>query len=158
MTCNKNLIPFEIEHLEQINMRPMDHDMFNMFGGDPEVFKICEKGYGATYTRDGKIIACGGVYPLWEGVGQCWMIASNNYKEHGLNVGRYMRLAIDTAQKQFGFKRVQGTTRADHGDAIDFLEWAGFKREGLLKNYGYNGKDHIMYARIAEEEGVDNVV
>jgi len=147
MTC-KNLIPFKIEHLEQINMRTMDADMFNMFGSDPEVFKICEAGYGATYTRDGKIYACGGVYPVWKGVGQAWMIASGDYKKYKLNIGRYMKMAIDTAQKHFQFKRVQGTVRADHGEAADFLEWAGFEREGLLKCYGYNGQDHIMYARI----------
>ncbi len=147
MTCN-NFIPFKLEHLEAINMRTMDADMFNMFGSDPAVFKICEKGYAATYTRNGKIIACGGVYPIWEGVGQCWMIASKDYMKYWLNVGRYMRLTIDTAAKQFGFKRVQGTVRPDHGVAADFLEWAGFEREGLLKSYGYNGQDHIMYARV----------
>lgn len=131
-------------------MRDMDADMFDMFGADKEVFKICEMGYGASYIRDGKIYACGGVYPMWSGVGQCWMIAAKDYKKYKLNIARYMREVIEVAGNQFGFKRIQGTVRANHHEAVKFLEWMKFKKEGTLRRYGYNGQDHIMYSRVTD--------
>ena len=146
MTCN--LIPFKIEHIDQFTMRSIDRDLFAMRGSNKEIFKVCEQGYGATYIRNGEVIGCGGVFPLWEGVGQCWMTASQDYKKHWLSVARYMKTVIDVSFKLFNFHRIQGTTKASYTEGIKFLEWAGFEREGELKGYGVDKENHIMYARL----------
>lgn len=145
---DQTIIPFKVEHLENINFRKIDADIFQMYGNEPELFKECEKGSAITYVRDNEIIGCGGVFPLWKNVGQCWMIACCDYKKYWLNAGRYMLWTINAAFKTFDLNRIQGTARANHKEAIKFLKWANFKEEGTLKSYGANGEDHIMFARL----------
>ena len=35
------------------------------------------KNLAFTGVQDGKIIACGGIYPIWNGVGDAWFLGTN---------------------------------------------------------------------------------
>jgi hypothetical protein len=43
---------------------------------------------------------------------------------------------------------IKETARADAPKARRFLEFLGFEREGLLKAYGPDGADHVLFAKI----------
>ena len=36
----------------------------------------------------------------------------------------------------------------DFKEGIRFAEWLGLEREGLMKNWGFDGSDQYLYARI----------
>lgn len=55
---------------------------------------------------------------------------------------------LDDIAEQNNFVRVQATTHRQFERGRRFLEWLGFEREGVLRNYGPDGSDHIIYARI----------
>ena len=54
---------------------------------------------------------------------------------------------IKTITEEDELHRLQATVRDDFDVAKRFIEFLGFKREGLLKNFGPDRCDHIMYSR-----------
>ena len=50
--------------------------------------------------------------------------------------------------KKHNIKRVQTGIRKDFKEGIRFAEWLGLEREGLMKNWGFDGSDQYLYARI----------
>ena len=59
-----------------------------------------------------------------------------------------VRTFLDDVSERESLRRVQATTHADFDRGRRFLEWLGFKNEGVLQGYGPDGSDHIIYARV----------
>ena len=43
---------------------------------------------------------------------------------------------------------IQASIRADFKEGVRFAKWFGMESEGLMKQYGPDGKDYIRLARI----------
>ena len=57
-----NIVPFKKEHLDQINL------VFEMTKSGKESLGSYDGVIGYTGMEDGKVLATGGVHPMWEGV------------------------------------------------------------------------------------------
>lgn len=79
-------------------------------------------------------VACAGVYPLWRGVGEAWMVVTDKLYKYALTVFRDVKSQIKAAWRIMELHRLQSVCRKD-GDDMNFLEHLGFINEGLLRNY-----------------------
>ena len=97
---------------------------------------------------DGHLIASSGIYEIWDGVGEAWLLPSTRLLEKPRKAVKAVRSFLHEISERENFRRVQATVHSDFTRGKRFLEWLGFENEGTLRNYGPDGADHIIYARI----------
>lgn len=98
------------------------------------------------FLVDSKPIAVFGLVPLWNGVGECWMLGSPDLSNHKLSLIKILRKFTDHLLTS-GLHRVQiyvNDTTAGH-------KWAkilGFTYEGTLRKHSIEGNDNSIYSKI----------
>ena len=107
-------------------------------------------GHGHTLMRNGHLIASAGVYPVWEGLGEAWVVPSDSIEDHKFVFIRKIQHHFRELCEDNRYRRVQATVRADFDTGHRFIKFFGFKRETLLKSYGPDGADHVQYALLRE--------
>lgn len=104
---------------------------------------------GPSYTilNADRVVAVGGLVPLWRGFATAWAFA----EELDARTGAFVRGQIRTAINELGFvRRIEATARADFPRAMGFLMALGFDPVALLKSYGADGADYWLYAWLKE--------
>ena len=107
-----------------------------------------EDGNAHSIIQDGHLVLSAGVWQLWPGVGEAWLLPSARLLSRPRGPVRIVRRFLDEIAKREGYTRVQATTHADFDRGERFLEWLGFEREGVLRKFGPDGSDHKIYSRI----------
>ncbi len=100
---------------------------------------------------EGKLVAVGGVYIRWSGVGLFWLMLTADCKkdnEHGVRALCAIREWIDETIKVNGIWRAEANIRPDFAKAIQMIEWLGFKRECTMEQYFPDKTDAYLYSRI----------
>lgn len=102
-----------------------------------------------TVIFQGEIVAVGGVTVLWEGVGEVWLMLTADCRKKEF-FGIIALTAIQAKMEEItkNLWRVQAIIRTDFPEAIKMIEFFGFEREGLLKQYCPDKGDIYMYAKI----------
>lgn len=96
----------------------------------------------------GKPIACGGIHPVWDHVAEVWIIIQQGTNKHKFFLLKNIKDKLEETIKLRNYKRVQSTVRSDFKEGLRFAEWFGMESEGLMKQYGPDGKDYLRLARI----------
>jgi len=100
--------------------------------------------------KDGNTVAFAGIHPVWQGVGQVWLLFNKEAEALGKSViketKRVLQLYFDN-----GCRRLQTYVLADKEVAVRFIEFLGFKQEGLMKNFYKDKSDVYIYARLKGE-------
>lgn len=143
------IVPFTKEHAKQILELGMNDVALEL---KPEhrkyVVDIEDVGMSFTGLLNNKPIAAGGICYLWDGVAEGWVLASRDIFKYPIFCAKTIKRRTDLLAKNNKLKRIQTAVKADSDTAIRFAEWLGFKREGLMKNYGPDGSDHYLYAKV----------
>lgn len=105
-------------------------------------------GHGFSLVKNGHLIASAGVYPVWKGLGEAWVIPSDLIKPHRRQLVTYVREYLDRLFEENDYRRVQATVREDFDAGHRFIKFFGFQREAVLRAYGPDGADHVQYARL----------
>jgi len=144
------IIPFEEVHLKLLrdNIRNADMYMATRDGISDE-WAWMYKNKGAAYTgiKDGEIIAFAGCIVHWKGVADAYLIGSNKIEENKISVARAVLNGLKLIEDNFKLHRLQVTVREDYKVSRNWVEWMGFKQEGVLKNFSPEGDNYVMYAR-----------
>ena len=130
-----NLIPFDPIHLQ--GFRPHARQAGADLSG------AWFDGVGVTLMDGDRVIAAGGLLPIWSGRVLAWALISE-----GANM-----VAVSRAAREFlaGFpelQRIEATVDLTFPEAIRWIELLGFQREGIMRKCGPNGEDFAMYARV----------
>ena len=138
-----------------LSVRPyMPDDVFNLklpyklTRKQREELAVGNSIVGFTVCEYGKPIAVGGVHVLWEGVAECWLLASQDAIEKPISLARYTKEYFDAIIKLNQLRRAQATVFHDDARALAFAEWLGMKNEGLMKKYGPNGEAYFMIGKV----------
>ena len=107
-----------------------------------------QPGMAFSMIDDGHLVSAAGIYKVWDGVGEAWLLPSSRMLASPRRTIKAVRSFLDDISEREGFRRVQATTHADFTRGRRFLEWLGFQNEGVLRGYGPDGSDHIIYARV----------
>ena len=146
---NIEFIPFENEHAEFILDQGLNSKLLEL---KPEhrkyAYYLKEIGMSFTGMLNNKPIAAGGVFPLWNGVAEGWVLATEEINKYPITFSKVIKLRCDMLLKNNSIKRFQTSVKADCDVAIRFAKFLGLKEEGLMKNYGPDGADFYRFARI----------
>lgn len=109
------------------------------------------KTYAVTLEHEDKPVAIGGVTPMWTGVGDLWVIMTDEAYRQPAVTARHLRLLVDQAREVILAHRLQATVAVGHERMAAFLEHLDFKQEGILRAYYEPDKDYWLYAKVWRE-------
>lgn len=94
----------------------------------------------------GRILACAGIIRGQYHIGEAWAIFDRDFFTCGDSNVRACMLRIAKAMRSVDLQRVQASTEVGFDRADEFLTRLGFVEEGIMRKYGFDGKDHKLYA------------
>jgi len=134
------LLPFVPEHLARIHVK---HDAVDI-AARPEVeANLSRVGAKTLLNDDGTVLGILGVFPSVPGVGEVFILASEEQKRFPVTFARHVRKELRHIASKF--RRIQAITENDAFHAR-WITWLGFEREGILKRYGLGGQDMVMWS------------
>lgn len=142
------LIDFDPDHAEELftlntTLATADHKFLKRHW----IENMKRAGRSFTLIDNGHLIVSGGIFEIWPGHGEAWLIPSDKIEDYKLKMIKTLRSYIDKITEEDQLVRLQASVREDFPVAHRFIEFMGFKREGLMKNYGPDGANHYLYAR-----------
>lgn len=109
-----------------------------------------DKGPCMTGLFDGKPVSCGGIWILWPGVGEQWMLNVDDIGNYHIDpqiAKDWMYEKID----EHRLWRLQTPLRSDFPAGVEYSKWLGFKFEARLECYHTDGTDALMYKIITRK-------
>ena len=76
------------------------------------------------------------------------MLISQAFLKHKKETIFVLREGLGHYMEKFGFIRVHATIRADFPTARKWIKILGFQEEGIMKKYGAENEDHILFAKV----------
>jgi len=136
---------FKAEHIGLMNIKDKDKLIFKI----PTLLEAYEKlGTSYTFVSDGKYLCTSGIIKYWEGVGEAWLVLSDDMDTSKKSICSIVKKYLDEMLST-EYKRIQATVKADDDVHMRFIEWCGFRAETILKKYGLEGADYYLYARVS---------
>ena len=143
------IIDFEADHAKEILNGSVNNEKIRPA---IEVSQFVEtmvvKNLSFTGVLNGQIIACGGIYPIWDGVGDAWFIGTNMVFNHPIKVTKIVKKYLIELMSGNNFHRVQAYVRHDWEDAQRWIEVLGMQKEGIVRKYSPDGRDHILFSKV----------
>lgn len=98
---------------------------------------------------DRKVAALGVINAARPGVGMAWLLkinADSIPESQALRVVRAFKKSIKRIAEAEGLFRIQATTVLGMEREARFMDILGFKPEGVLRQYGPDRADHVMWS------------
>ena len=143
------VIQFEKFHMDLISPREYEQDMIEFMGIDRfnsmvDIYSLNSKAF--TAIKDGQVLCCGGVFKMWDKVGEVWIFSSEAMNENMFGMGRVILNCFKTQFEEFD--RVQAAVKKKFDKATRLAEFVGMQPEGILRKFGPDGEDYVMYGRV----------
>lgn len=149
MLKTDTLRPYEEGDIEKLDPREMDLRV----GGKDYIKKIKENieeksDEVITVQKDGAIIAITGLMRTRPGKAEIWSITGTPVDTNKNLFGQASIIVVDYWIKKYDLHRLQANVHEEHTQSIKWLEWLGFEREGLMRQFGTLRENFYLYARI----------
>lgn len=143
------IVNWQPAHLYMCELNEFDRDNLELFEGYRDYLQAyAEAGIAYSAVVEGEIYAMFGVFQLWPGTAEAWLIPSRKIDRKAIALHRGSLAFFEHAANEMHIKRLQFTVHTRNERADRWAQRCYFKREGLLRNYGPDGSDYFMYARI----------
>ncbi len=148
---NKNIktIPFKLEHIQLMDIRK--HEVENILcidGYEEKLRTLATDGATVTVLYGDEILCILGLYEMYKGVCEIWILPSKIINKHGLIFARVMKKLLNQVWEMNYYHRVQVTALNDdlHNR---FFSWLGFELEtpNGMKNFTINKCNYNMWSR-----------
>ena len=144
------LKPFLPEHADEIIAIGLNDKLMEIDASYKDN-RICDHSQpGNAYTmfvNNKPVFACG-IVVLWDGVAECWVMASQNIYEMKFLAARTILDLQDKLCKKNKIRRLQTSVKADFKLGLRLATWCGLEVEGLKKKYGPDGSDYYQLGKI----------
>jgi hypothetical protein len=111
-----------------------------------EVVFASSLGKAAVAFHGGRPCAVIGVSPkAWPGVWDAWCFGTENLPAKALDLTRYAVRVLKPFVLGRGAHRLEAASRIDHAEAHSWLRALGARDEGVLRGYGRDGADYVMF-------------
>jgi len=143
------LVNFEVSHADTILEEPLNKgapaigDYWRSLSNE-----LIKADTSFTAIVDDKPIACGGIYPIWTGVGEAWFLGSYHLHDHSISIARLVRNNIEILMKRHNLHRAQATIHSNFNEAYRFATWLGFDSEGVMKAFSTDKQDYFRFAKV----------
>lgn len=131
-----------------MDLRPIYHETSR------ELF-IKESVHGKSFTIyqsiDQKVLCCTTLIKMRKHTAALNMIIDNAIDKYKKEFIYVLREALVYYMKELGLTRVQATIRADFPTAEKWIKICGFEKEGVMRGWGPDGEDHILFAKVVPQ-------
>jgi hypothetical protein len=140
-------IPFKPGHLDLITFK-------EIFSGDKGVIDRLEHLHQApqtiqhTLVMDHRVLAVFGGCVLWPKVMEVWSVTSPAVRLQPLAFHKETLSLMNIYWDELKLNRMQMSVRAGFIEAQRWSESLGFRAEGLMKQFGPDGDDYFLMARL----------
>ena len=141
------IVPFNQRHIHMANFRSFEQELIDGYGR-PHISDYGVEGLSFTAIRNDKVIVIWGLYPLWKGVAEAWMLPTHDLEESKMIFHKGTLKFFEYATEKLKLHRLQTYVCSTNYRAIKWMEMCYFDREGLLKRYGPDIKDYYVYGRL----------
>ena len=146
--ANFKIIPYQVEHGDEIVAFGMNDKLMEIDASFTENrMDVAISGLSYTLLCDHQPILAGGIYPLWDGVAEGWVMSSKRVFDHKIKSAASVKRRLDLLCTNNKIWRLQTSVKEDFKTGVRFAEWLGLKKEGLMKYYGL---DQTNYWRMAK--------
>ena len=146
MMNNIRQIPFKKEHLEIMDIREREYKILADTPDFVQKLTALENFHSAmTFIHKGIVLGVVGYIPVNPGTCEVWLIPSSYVSEYSLAFARLLRYYRKEIMPTFNWHRLQMVAPNDelHNRWAEFL---GFEKEGILRQWGHNKADHVMWS------------
>lgn len=139
------------------NLRPRDREeaaaiLWADADTETSVEHIAASSFCVTaHAADGEPVAYAGARPDWPGVWTVFAMGTPRWPETALELTRYVRRTMIPCLVDLGAHRAQCYSMADYGDAHRWIETLGAKREAVLRRFGRDQQDFVLFRWLATE-------
>ena len=144
-----SLVPLAPEHFQWARYRE-DHAQYvlalNSFKAPIEASMARNPGVALLLGQE--VLAMAGVTPFWEGVGQLWMRTGVRASEFPVAIMKATREFLNIVDRTLTPRRLQAHVKADVVVNRRFISHLGFHPEALMRAFGPEGADYVLYARV----------
>jgi hypothetical protein len=142
-------VPFQPHHLGNIEIARHQRGLIDLIGGDllHASGQMLAQGPAFTLIGNGKIVACGGVFPWAKWRGQAWAFVGQGFARWRDMALPFMVAFLDERQAK-GMHLIVGVVSLVPLYPRRFAERLGFGRPRLMDRYNPDGTDALMYARL----------
>lgn len=145
---NVRIVPFQWFHPHLMDLRPFERALMRDIPDYDYRLKVFEAGGDAVSAMvDGKIVCCWGAIKLWPGVAECWLLTGEQIVGYPVTLTRGARRYFDHLIEDQKLHRLQITVDTANDLAIRWANALSFRQEGVLRHYGVDKSDHIIFAR-----------
>jgi len=149
VTDNYQIVAYQKEHGNQmvkfgLNDKLMDIDA----SYEENRIDLAVAGMAFTLLDNNIPIVSGGIFPLWAGVFEGWVISSKRIFDLKIKAARLIKNRTDYLCKNNNVWRLQTAVKADFTRGVRFAEFLGLQKEGLMRGYGPDKTDYYRMAKV----------
>ncbi len=120
--------------------------------GTEELWKLAREreknGMCLTGVVNGEIVACGGIDPMFSGVGEVWLLLTPETDKYPIATFEIIRDGLDKIIEDSKLHRVQAWGRIGFDRAHTLFKHLGFEVEGRARSYTPDKVDCLLYAKV----------
>jgi hypothetical protein len=147
---NSIFVPCRASHLRLMQLHPSAQQVVdNLPNYSQQIDKMGDMGMGWAWIGDGRVLAMFGVALYWQGMAEAWlMVDQKSIQNRALQLTKGSRRFFDNIGPAIGLRRCQLMVSVAHKEAISWARLLGFEQEAVLRRYGVDGADHLVFARL----------
>lgn len=143
------VVPWQKHHLDICDLNKFDaYNLDHFEDYATYLSNFAQSGLAFSGLHNGEIFGMFGLWQLWPGVAEAWLIPSRHLGRKTIPFHRGALRFFAHAARKMQVKRLQFTVHSLNVPACVWAERCYFVREGTLSQYGPDGADYFMYARI----------
>lgn len=125
----------------------------NIYRSEGDLIKsaLCDFANGPTICIFGpgnrRLGLVGGVF-VWTGVCRFWAILTDDIDLYPVAVSRVLLRLLNWFVKYYNVHRAEMTVKADYLTGIKWAKFFGFEAEGLLRQFGPDKSDYLIFGRV----------
>lgn len=145
------IIPYSKIHGDEIIAHGMNDKLMDIDASYTENrIDVGIPGLSFSLLADNQLVLAGGVYPLWPGVAEGWVLSSKRVFDHKIKSASIVKKRLDLICNNNNIWRLQTSVKEKFLTGIRFAEWLGLKKEGLMQMYGPDKTNYYRMAKIYE--------
>lgn len=136
-----------VEHLYSLELK----DVYNGEGdvlGRTHLLLNNNMCIANTILCDGNVIAIVGLSPEWKGVATIWMLTSELTYRYKKSFVKSVKQICSKWKDEYKIHRYQVNIKHGYEEGCSWIEYLGFRIEGLQRAFGPDGSDYWLYARV----------
>ena len=139
------VIPYKADHLKVLMIQEAQQYM-QVYISEADT-KALEQGHAYTGFKNGTVLICAGVMPIWKGRGLAWAYVAQQAGRHMVELTKNVKRVLDTLP----FNRIEAAVDVDFKPGHRWARLLGFELEvERMRKFRPDGGDSALYARVKQ--------